>query len=1128
MSGSSGPFGGRSNVDANLWDTVRRQQAQSAKGKPWFAHQKWALPVKPWATTFLDLLGMLDSVTGVQSMARTATEALSINGIGPVAAPTPPVTGYIGWWDASDGTTTTAQLSDKSANGYNYTQTNAPEQPALSTINGRQALDFTGGASMSALAVAQAQPLTIIVVYSTTDSTSGRVFDSDQGGGRLLLNQDPTGAYGIYAGSGVQATNTPNSSPLIESGVFNNASSALYLDGAQVATGNPNPNTTGSTWYLARDGSGVRSNVVLGEMLIYPSALSDADRLAVELYLALKWSIPMPSIMFGWFKSDVGVTASGGLATAWADQSGNGNTVTDGGGGTGLEYGSTTWNGQTVIANTFAGNSNAQLQLTGLSPPAAFTVVLAGNVPNVGGGYAADYVTFAGCPDIAVLAASSRGIVSEDNLGASISSVAATSPGHSLVTVVRNGASSYVKVDGATASGALTNNALGDRIAVGKGCDYSAAFGATWDEFIILPAGLNAAALGTVEQYMSNKWALGTVSSVTGLTQQVTKTQTTSDPLGGLDASSQVGVFARNPADPLGGLDAELQAMVDVRSQSDAEGELDAMTAAQGWVQTQSDAEGMLDASSQAGVYARNPADPSGLTDAESQTDAATQSSSDALGGLDALTQAAAYNQSLSDPQGLLDALSQAAVYAQTVADALGELDASSQLDTAAQLMADALGLLDAATQAAIYAQTVADPEGLTDATTAAHGWAQIQSDPLGMLDAESQAGAFTQTPADNLGMLDAEAQAAAFARSSGDPSGLTDSESQTDTATQTPSDALGELDALSQASQFNQSQSDAEGMLDAESSVTSAVRSYSDALGLTDSMAQLAAYVQLIGDLQGLLDAMTQDYQPGGGASSQTVSDVEGLTDLISQVATYVQTLADALGELDTLAQAGLFSRNPADPVGGSDSTSQTDIATQTASDAEGLNDTAAQTFAAIRSLSEALGALDILAQASVDSQTASEAIGLLDAVQSVSASSRTQSDNDGLTDALSYERFVFSTVDDAEGLTDSKVVSLQLVQSFDDPLDLTDGTSITLTLSRSLADLLGLTDDVDFEHVYGMAIPSGPTSTAMVVRTPTGTRMLTFGRTTEGTWGLTATVRLGGKTDTSGANGPTRTRRL
>ena len=90
MSGSSGPFGGRSNVDANLWDTVRRQFSQSAEGKPWFAHQKWALPVKPWVATFLDRLGMLDSATGVQSMARTATDLSTLTD--PVAPKTTPIT----------------------------------------------------------------------------------------------------------------------------------------------------------------------------------------------------------------------------------------------------------------------------------------------------------------------------------------------------------------------------------------------------------------------------------------------------------------------------------------------------------------------------------------------------------------------------------------------------------------------------------------------------------------------------------------------------------------------------------------------------------------------------------------------------------------------------------------------------------------------------------------------------------------------------------------------------------------------------------------------------------------------------------------------------------------------------
>lgn len=53
------------------------------------------------------------------------------------------LTGLYSWISPTDASTTPAFVADLSGNGYNATQSNTSRQPTLTTLNGKQALDFT-------------------------------------------------------------------------------------------------------------------------------------------------------------------------------------------------------------------------------------------------------------------------------------------------------------------------------------------------------------------------------------------------------------------------------------------------------------------------------------------------------------------------------------------------------------------------------------------------------------------------------------------------------------------------------------------------------------------------------------------------------------------------------------------------------------------------------------------------------------------------------------------------------------------------------------------------------------------------------------------------------------------------
>jgi len=218
------------------------------------------------------------------------------------------ISGMIGWYDFSDadniftntGMTTKvtadgdsiAAAKDKSGAGHHYTQGTALQQPTWKTnIQNGLAVGRGNGTSSQLKKdpwTGLASPVTFIAVASrTTTSGVGNLW-----GALPVARFDNAGRLSMSCGSLIQsATSTYTSNTkYILSFVFNGASSAAYLNGTSKITGDAGTTTvTFTAIFSAYDANYLSGDT--GEIYIYNSALSDANRQACETWLNHKWAV---------------------------------------------------------------------------------------------------------------------------------------------------------------------------------------------------------------------------------------------------------------------------------------------------------------------------------------------------------------------------------------------------------------------------------------------------------------------------------------------------------------------------------------------------------------------------------------------------------------------------------------------------------------------------------------------------------------------------------------------------------------------------------------------------------------------------------------------------------------------
>lgn len=224
------------------------------------------------------------------------------------------LSGLAQWYDPSDTATltmngsTVAQMDDKSGNGDHATQGSAGAQPSLGSINGRQALFFSSSGADDTLVLPDPAGLSgsanrsLFVVFQVDipDNSQGIVAygtNSFNQAFAIATNSSDEFEFSIW-GVAHGHSNLPGTDPHIGCAILNGArigDCTVVLDGvAESASGSATVNTAevgGARYGGLFDSSTFSLDGHVGEVILYGSALSEADRQKVEGYLAHKWGL---------------------------------------------------------------------------------------------------------------------------------------------------------------------------------------------------------------------------------------------------------------------------------------------------------------------------------------------------------------------------------------------------------------------------------------------------------------------------------------------------------------------------------------------------------------------------------------------------------------------------------------------------------------------------------------------------------------------------------------------------------------------------------------------------------------------------------------------------------------------
>jgi hypothetical protein len=236
--------------------------------------------------------------------------------------------------------------ADQSGLGHHLTQGTSALQPLLATSaeNGSVTVRFdaTGGDFLASAAFTLNQPEDVFAVGRVITQGTAGVRDIGWDGntpGSMVLGNILAGVVAISAGAGLSYSGVDLAFPAYDyfECQYNGASSVVNTHGLALGSaGNAGANNAGG-FTLGGLANGTRGmNAEYTEILIYNRILSAAERTQLNNYLKWRYDIPdpmpfIPPLLPGcvlWLRADLGVTLNAGNVSAWADQSGLGNDVT--------------------------------------------------------------------------------------------------------------------------------------------------------------------------------------------------------------------------------------------------------------------------------------------------------------------------------------------------------------------------------------------------------------------------------------------------------------------------------------------------------------------------------------------------------------------------------------------------------------------------------------------------------------------------------------------------------------------------------------------------------------------------------------------------------------------------------
>jgi hypothetical protein len=242
------------------------------------------------------------------------------------------------WLDGDNASTST--WTDSSSNHNDLTGHNTPTVNAADpNFNGKKTVSFAAGSSQyyssAANLLAAATAWTIVVCERTAALTAFQGFVSSiTGSVEAYIGSDNN--YRLYNGSGpiVSSGSPVDSLPHVVTFTSTaGGSGTIYLDGVSVASGSIG--TTGGTGTQVGNINGLGDYLsgTVATVLIYNRVLTPTEIGQIDTYLNTKYAVTTPLApltvagMQGWWRSDVGITLVSGGVSNWADQSFNGNPM---------------------------------------------------------------------------------------------------------------------------------------------------------------------------------------------------------------------------------------------------------------------------------------------------------------------------------------------------------------------------------------------------------------------------------------------------------------------------------------------------------------------------------------------------------------------------------------------------------------------------------------------------------------------------------------------------------------------------------------------------------------------------------------------------------------------------------
>ena len=184
--------------------------------------------------------------------------------------------------------------ADQSGNGKDATASGTARPTYQSSgINGLPAISFNGTTNrMTGSQVLTTPPATVFaVVQFSVGQEIGSIF---QQSGFALYRGFYSGSstqFRIFNGVNLTSSNTiPNGTAVLLEGIANGASSFLFSNGVQQASGDAGTSAISGSYELASNGGSPRT-MVIAEILVYSTNLGTDDRQSVENYLNTKYSI---------------------------------------------------------------------------------------------------------------------------------------------------------------------------------------------------------------------------------------------------------------------------------------------------------------------------------------------------------------------------------------------------------------------------------------------------------------------------------------------------------------------------------------------------------------------------------------------------------------------------------------------------------------------------------------------------------------------------------------------------------------------------------------------------------------------------------------------------------------------